>query len=46
MVTPFQGFSRDASLADFIYRETWIYEIILRDPWPEGFAWSVKNLNY
>ena len=25
---------------------TWILEIILRDPWPGGFAWSVKKLNY
>ena len=43
-----QGYSRDARLADFIFRETWILfqEIILRDPWSEGFAWNVKNLNY
>ena len=33
-----QGYSRDAWLADFIFRETWIQEIILRDSCPEGFA--------
>lgn len=33
----------DERLADFIFCERWIYEIIVRDLWPEGFAWRVKN---
>ena len=32
--------------ADFIFCETKREFIILRDPWPEGFACPVKNLNY
>lgn len=39
-----QGYSRDAKLADLIFRELWIQEIILSDSWPKGFAWPAKNL--
>ena len=45
-ISDFSGFHNnvwDAWLADFICRETWIYEIILRDRWPKGFPWPVKN---
>ena len=41
-----QGYSRDAWLADFIFWETWISKIILRDSWSEGFVWPVKNPSF
>ena len=40
------GYSRDAWLADIIFCETRIWEIILHDSLPEGFEWTVKNLEY
>ena len=39
-------FSWSAWLADFIFREMWIKQIILRDPSPESFAWPDKDLSY
>ena len=41
-----QGYSRDAWLAEFVFRETRIYGTILGESWSEGFTWPVNNFNY